>query len=56
MILPEVSSDAMFTVATNISTMGIATVMLQDQGGGLQPVSYFARKLNLAERSNTYSA
>jgi hypothetical protein len=45
----------MFTVATYASTMGIATLMLQDQGGGLQLVSYWARKLNLAERGNTYS-
>jgi hypothetical protein len=30
--------------------------MLQDQGGGLQPVSYWARKLNLDERGNTYYA
>jgi hypothetical protein len=37
--LPEVSSDATFTVATNASTVGIAAVMLQDQGGGLQPIS-----------------
>jgi hypothetical protein len=29
--------------------------MLQDQGG-LQPFSYWARKLNPAERGNTYSA
>jgi hypothetical protein len=36
--------------------MGIAPIMLQDQGGGLQPVSYRARKLNPAERGNTYSA
>jgi hypothetical protein len=42
LILSEVASDAMFiTVATNASTMGIATVMLQDQGGGLQLVSPF---------------
>jgi hypothetical protein len=40
LILPEVRSDATFTVATNASTVGIATVMLQDHGGGLQPVSY----------------
>jgi hypothetical protein len=40
MILPEVSPDATFTVATYASTMGIATVMLQDKGGALQPVSY----------------
>jgi hypothetical protein len=30
--------------------------MLQDQGRGLQQVSYWARKLNPAERGNTYSA
>jgi hypothetical protein len=36
--------------------MGIAAVMLQDQGGGLQPVSYWALKLNLDERGNTYPA
>jgi hypothetical protein len=30
--------------------------MLQDQGGGLQPLSYWARKMNPAERGNTYSA
>jgi hypothetical protein len=34
-ILPEVSSDATFTVATYASTVGIAATMLQDQGGGL---------------------
>jgi hypothetical protein len=50
------SSDATFTVATNASTVEIATVMLQDQGGRLQPVSYWARKLNPAERRNTYDA
>jgi hypothetical protein len=55
LILPEVSSDAMFTVATYASTVGTATVMLQDQGGGLQSVSYWARKLNRAERGNTSS-
>jgi hypothetical protein len=31
MILPEVTSDATFTVATNASTMGVAAFMLQDQ-------------------------
>jgi hypothetical protein len=53
--LPEVSSDAAFTVATNASTVGIATFLLQDQGGGLHPVSYWARKLNPTERGKTYS-
>jgi hypothetical protein len=54
--LPEISSDATFTVATDASTVGIATLLLQDQGGGLQPVSYWARKLNPTERGHTYSA
>jgi hypothetical protein len=34
-ILPEVGSDATFTVATGASQVGIATVLSQDQGGGL---------------------
>jgi hypothetical protein len=29
---------------------------MQDQGGRLQRISYWARKLNLDEHSNTYSA
>jgi hypothetical protein len=53
LILPEVSSDTTFIVATYTSTLGIATLRLQDQGGGLQPISYGARKLNRAERGNT---
>jgi hypothetical protein len=56
LILPEVSSDATFTVDVDASTVGIATVMLQDQGGGLQPASNWARKLNRGERNNTYPA
>jgi hypothetical protein len=40
----------------NASTVGIAALMLQDQGGGLKPVSFLARKRNPAERGNTYSA
>jgi hypothetical protein len=55
-ILPEVNSDATFTVATHASTVGIATVLLQDQGGGLQPFSCKARKPNPSQRGNTYSA
>jgi hypothetical protein len=56
LILPEVSSDATFTLATSASSVGIATVLLQDQGGGLQPISYLALKLIPAKRGNTYSA
>jgi hypothetical protein len=33
LILPEVRSDATFTVATHASSVGIAAIMLQDQGG-----------------------
>jgi hypothetical protein len=55
-ILPEVSSDATLTGAINASTMRIATSMLQDKGGGLQPISYSARKLNPYERGNIYCA
>jgi hypothetical protein len=56
LILPEVSSDAVFTVARYASTVGIAAVLLQNHGGGLQPVSYLARKLNPTKRGNTYFA
>jgi hypothetical protein len=56
LILPEVSSDATFTLAAHASTVGITKLMLQDQGGGLQPVSFWARKLSPDERVNTYSA
>jgi hypothetical protein len=43
MILPEVCSDAMFTVATDASIVGIAAIMLQDQGGGRQKYSFSRR-------------
>jgi hypothetical protein len=46
----------MFTVARDASTFRISALMLQDQGGGHQPVSYLARKLNPVERGNTYYA
>jgi hypothetical protein len=56
LILSEVSSDAMLTEATYASTVGIAIVLLQDQGGRLQSVSCWARMLNLADRGNIYYA
>jgi hypothetical protein len=40
---------------TYASSVEIAAVMLQGQGGGLPPLSYMARKLNQAERGNTSS-
>jgi hypothetical protein len=49
LILPEINSDAMFTVATYVATLGTAGALLKDQGGGLQPFSYQARKQNLAK-------
>jgi hypothetical protein len=52
LILPEISSDATFTVATYALTIGTAAVIMQDQGG-LQSYSYLARKLIQIERSNT---
>jgi hypothetical protein len=56
LILPEVSSDAMFSVAANASSKGIAAILLQDQGGRPQLILYWARKLNPTECDNTYSA
>jgi hypothetical protein len=56
LILPEVNSDATITVAIDTSSVGIAAFLLQDQGGGLQPLSDRARKVNPAERGHTYSA
>jgi hypothetical protein len=49
----EVSSDATFTVAISASAVGITAALLQNEGGGLLPVSYSARKLNTAERGNS---
>jgi hypothetical protein len=56
LILHEVNYDAMFTVATYASIVGIATIMLPDQGGELQPFFYWTRELNPRERGNTYTA
>jgi hypothetical protein len=54
LVLHEVSSDATFTVATYASAVDTAYVLLQDQGGCLQPISHWARKFNYAERGNSY--
>ena len=51
LVLPETGSIAKFVLVTDASNVGIGAVLLQDQGGGLQPVEYFARKLNSAEVS-----
>ena len=51
--LPDTRTGAMFTVATDASNVGIAGVLLQDQGTGLglQPCEYYARKLKPAEKN-----
>jgi hypothetical protein len=38
-VLLEVGSDATLTVAISVSAVGIAAVLLQDHGGGLQALS-----------------
>ena len=44
--LPDTLIGAMFTIATDASNVGIAGVLIQDQGSalGLHPCEYFARK------------
>jgi hypothetical protein len=42
-------------MATSASVVDIVDVLLQDHGGGLQPPSYLARKLNIVVRSKYYS-
>jgi hypothetical protein len=49
-------SNATFTVAANALNMGIANVLLQYHGGGLQFVSYWARRPNSVERGYSDSA
>ena len=53
LFLPDARIGAMFTIATYASNVGIAGVLLQDQGSGLglQPCECFARKLKPAERN-----
>jgi hypothetical protein len=46
----------MLIVPTNTSTMGIAAIVHQDQGGGLQSVCFLARQLIIAKLGNSYSA
>jgi hypothetical protein len=46
----------MFNVAPYTTTLGVSAVMLQDHGGRLQPVPFWARKLNPSSRGNTYSS
>ena len=44
-----------FHISTDASDLAIGAVLQQDQGRGLQPVCYFSRKLNQAQRNySTY--
>jgi hypothetical protein len=42
-----------FTVSTDASAFAIGSVLLQDQGNGLQPIAFGSRKLTPAERNYT---
>ena len=49
LVLHETRSIAKFVLVTDVSNLGIGAVLLHDQGRGLHPVEYYARKLNSAE-------
>jgi hypothetical protein len=40
-----------FVVRTDASDAGLGAVLLQDQGFGLQPISYASKKLSSAEKN-----
>ena len=48
-VLPQTGSSARFVLATDASKFAIGAVLMQDQGNGLQPVSFMARRLHDAE-------
>lgn len=48
--IADTSSTARFTLYTDASGFAVGAVLLQDQGKGLQPVAYHARKMNKHER------
>jgi hypothetical protein len=50
-VLVLASPDFPFTLHTDASVDAIGGVLMQDQGDGLRPVSYFSRKLSAAERN-----
>ena len=49
LVLPQIGSEEKFTLYTDASGFAIGAVLLQDQGNGLQPVSYHARRLHQRE-------
>ena len=47
--IPDTSADSRYTLYTDASGFALGAVLLQDQGEGLQPVAYHARKMNKHE-------
>eukprot|EP00873_Tetraselmis_striata_P008895 jgi/Tetstr1/429159/TSEL_019112.t1 len=47
--IPDTSADARYTLYTDASGFAVGAVLLQDQGSGLRPVAYHARKMNKHE-------
>ena len=46
LIIPDTSPTARYTLYTDASGFAVGAVLLQDQGHGLQPLAYHARKMN----------
>ncbi len=44
-------NDVPFVLGTDASDFAIGAVLMQDHGKGLQPIGYYGRKLNKAERN-----
>jgi hypothetical protein len=49
MVIPDTSPNARYTLYTDASGFTVGPVLLQVQGIGLQPVAYYARKMNKHE-------
>ena len=49
LVIPNTGPDARYTLYTDASGFAVGAVLLQDQGHGLQPVAYHARKMNKHE-------
>lgn len=49
LLIPDTSPDAKYTLYTDASGFAVGAVLLQDQGRGLQPVCFHARKMNKHE-------
>ena len=51
LLIPDSSAEAEFTLVTDASGFAVGATLVQDQGGGLQPVAFHARKMNVHERN-----